>query len=479
MVDVASEPQPILVAGRWVASGEQLVVRNPANDDVPAGVTYLADDDLYNEAVEGAVRAFAAGHGSPAYERGDLLRAISVGVTAQRERLARLIALEIGKPIRDSLLETDRTALAFRLAAAEAERMMGEVIPLDVFPSSKDRIGITRRFPIGPIAAISPFNLPLGLSVHKLAPAIAAGAPIVLRPPSKAPLALLALGEIIVDAGAPTGSVSIIPMTRELGDRMVTDDRFKLLTFTGSPAVGWAMKARAGRKKVLLELGGNAAVIVDRTADIDRAAARCATGAFKFAGQLCVSTQRLMVHEDVAEAFLERFVAAAGRLRLGDPLDPQTDIGPMIDPGAVARTADWIAKAVDGGARVVTGGKGRGAFFEPTILTDVPPDALVCVEEAFAPLVVVSTFRDFDAAIAEANDSRFGLQAGVFTNDLAHAWAAFNRLEVGGVVINDVAGYRIDHMPFGGVKDSGQGREGLRWAMEDMTELRLMVIAPG
>ena len=472
------EPHPILVGGRWVASGDVLVVGNPADDATPAGATYLATEDCYEEAVDAAVRAHVAGLGSPAYQRGDLLRAISAGVTAQRERLARLIALEIGKPIKDSLLEVDRTALAFRLAAAEAERMMGEVIPLDVFPSSRDRVGITRRFPIGPIAAISPFNLPLGLSVHKLAPAIAAGAPIMLRPPSKAPLALLALGEIIIESGAPAGSLSIVPMSRELGDRMVADDRFKLLTFTGSPAVGWAMKARAGKKKVVLELGGNAAVIVDRTADLARAAERCATGAFKFAGQLCVSTQRLLVHEDVAAEFLDRFVAATARLRLGDPLDPETDIGPMIDAGAVARTEDWIALAVAGGANVVAGGKAQGAFFEPTILTDVPPDALVCVDEAFAPLVVVSTFGDFQAAIATANDSRFGLQAGVFTNDLSNTWAAFNQLEVGGVVINDVAGYRIDHMPFGGVKDSGQGREGLRWAIEEMTELKLLVIAP-
>lgn len=473
------EPRPILVAGRWVASGDVLVVDNPADPAHPAGATYLASEADFEAAAEGAVAAADAFRHSPAYERAGVLRAISAGISERRDELGHLIALEIGKPIRDSLLEADRTALAFRLAAAEAERMLGEMIPLDVFPSSRGRVGITRRFALGPIAAISPFNLPLGLSVHKLAPALAVGAPIVLRPPSKAPLALLTLGEIIVASGAPAGTVSIVPMSRALGDRLVTDDRFKLLTFTGSPAVGWAMKARAGSKKVVLELGGNAAVIVDRTADLDRAAARLATGSFKFAGQLCVSTQRIMVHEDVADAFLEQFVAAAEKLRLGDPLDPQTDIGPMIEPGAVTRTADWIAKAVDGGARIVTGGHAQGPFFEPTILTNVPPDALVCVEEAFAPLVVVSTFRDFETAIVEANDSRFGLQAGVFTNDLANAWAAFDRLDVGGVMINDIAGYRIDHMPFGGVKDSGQGREGLRWAMEEMTELKLMVVVPG
>jgi acyl-CoA reductase-like NAD-dependent aldehyde dehydrogenase len=475
---MATEPRPIFVAGRWVASGEQLVVRNPADEATPAGITYLASEDQYEAAVVGAEQAFAETRRSPAYERGDLLRAISAGVTGRRDELARLIALEIGKPIKDAFIEVDRTALAFRLAASEAERIGGEVIPLDVIPASKGRIGITRRFPIGPIAAISPFNLPLGLSVHKLAPAIAAGAPIVLRPPSKAPLSLLVVAEIIEAAGARPGSVSIMPMTRELGNRMVTDDRFKLLTFTGSPSVGWGIKARAGKKKVVLELGGNAAALIDRSADLDRAAARCVTGSFKFAGQLCVSIQRLMVHQDVVAPFLERFIALTAALRVGHPLDPETDIGPMIDPGAVRRTTQWIDEAVARGARILAGGTSDGPFFQPTILTDVPADARLCVDEAFAPVVVVSTFRDFGTAIAEANDSRFGLQAGVFTNDLGHAWAAFDGLDVGGVIVNDVPSYRIDHMPFGGVKDSGQGREGLRWAIEEMTELKLMVVVP-
>jgi acyl-CoA reductase-like NAD-dependent aldehyde dehydrogenase len=475
----AAEPRPIFVAGRWETSERVLVVPNPFDPDRPAGATYLADERQFEAAVEAAVAFHAAYPRSAAYERGDLLRAVSAGVTARREELARLIALEIGKPIKDALIEVDRTALAFRLAAAEAERIVGEVIPLDLIPTSKGRVGITRRFPIGPIAGISPFNLPLGLSVHKLAPAMAAGAPIVLRPPSKAPLALLALAEIIDAAGAPPGSVSILPMSRELGDHMVTDERFKLLTFTGSPDVGWAMKARAGKKKVLLELGGNAAAIIDRTADLERAAARCATGAFKFAGQLCVSVQRLVIHADVVDAFMDRFTAQIAALRLGDPLDAATDIGPMIDAAAVARTTAWIADAVAAGARIVVGGHANGPFFEPTILADVPPTARVCVDEAFAPLVVVSTFDDFGAALTQANASRFGLQAGVFTNDLAHAWRAFEILDVGGVIINDIPSYRIDHMPFGGVKDSGQGREGLRWAIEEMTELKLMVVAPG
>jgi glyceraldehyde-3-phosphate dehydrogenase (NADP+) len=470
------EPRPIYVGGRWAESADVLVIDSPGHPSSPAGATYLADQALYEEAATAATARFAAAPRPPAFERSELLFRISDGVRDRRTHLARLIALEIGKPVTDALIEVDRTALAFRLAAGEAERLVGEVIPLDLIPSSAGRVGVTRRFPIGPVAAISPFNLPLGLSVHKLAPALAAGDPIVLKAPSKAPLALLELAQIIDQAGAPPGSVSILTMSREMGDRMVADERFKLLTFTGSPAVGWRLKQLAGKKRVVLELGGNASAIVDRTTDLEWAASRCAIGAFKFAGQLCVSIQRLLVHEDVAHDFLDRLVAHARMLVLGDPLDPATQIGPMIDAPAVARTERLIAEAIAGGARVISGGRPHGTFFEPTILTDVAREADANCEEAFAPVVVVSTFKDFDDALARANDSRFGLQAGVFTNDLDHAWLAFDRLDVGGVIINDIPGYRIDHMPFGGVKDSGQGREGLRWAIEEMTELRLLVL---
>jgi glyceraldehyde-3-phosphate dehydrogenase (NADP+) len=344
-------------------------------------------------------------------------------------------------------------------------------------PSSKGRVGITRRFPIGPVAAISPFNFPLNLAAHKLAPAIAAGCSIVLKPPSKDPLTMLTVAEIVDGVGLPAGAVSILPMTRELGDRMVADDRFKLLSFTGSPSVGWRMKERAGKKKVVLELGGNAGVIVDRTADLEWAVKRCVVGAFMYAGQVCISVQRMFVHEDVREAFLEQFKAGVAALHLGDPLDPLTDVGPMVDEAAAARTQRWVDEAVQLGGRVVAGGKANGAFFEPTILENVPVEAQVCSNEAFAPLVVVFPFTDFGDAIRQVNDSFFGLQTGVFTNDLAHAWQAFNELEVGGVIVNDIPTYRIDHMPYGGVKDSGQGREGLRWSIEDMTELRIMVLA--
>ncbi len=472
-----AKPHPIFLAGRWVDSPDPLEVTNPADPNTPAGSTFHATEAQYEEAVEAAVAAFEETRKLPAYERGRILREVSSGIKARREELGRLIALEAGKPIRDALTEVDRAVLTFRLGAEEAERMVGEVIPLDLMASSKDRVGITRRFPIGPIAGISPFNFPLNLAAHKVAPAIASGNPILLKPPSKDPLTMLTVAEIIDAAGPPQGAVSILPMTRELGDRMVSDDRFKLLTFTGSPSVGWRMKERAGKKRVVLELGGNAGVIIDRSADLDWAVKRTLVGAFAYAGQVCISVQRMFVHEAIWDPFLAKFLDGVKAIKVGDPLDPTTDVGPMVDAHAADRTQRWVDEAIAMGGRVLAGGKADGTFFAPTVLTDVPLAAQVCSNEAFAPLVVVFPFSDFGEAIRQVNDSFFGLQTGVFTNDLAHAWQAFGELEVGGVIVNDTPTYRIDHMPYGGVKDSGQGREGLRWAMEDMTEIRIMVLA--
>ena len=414
----------------------------------------------------------------PAYERGAILRNISAGIKARREELGRLIALEAGKPIRDSLVEVDRATLTFRLGAEEAERMVGETIPLDLMPASKGRVGITRRFPIGPIAGISPFNFPLNLAAHKVAPAIASGNPIVLKPPSKDPLTMLTVAEIIEEAGAPAGSVSILPMSRELGDRMVSDERFKLLTFTGSPSVGWRMKERAGKKKVVLELGGNAGVIVDKTADLDWAVKRILVGG--------VHVRRPGLHQRPADVrprgHLGRVHGPLRRGRAGDQgRRPARSRRPRWGRWSTARrrrgpsagsTRPWRWAA-----RSLIGGKADGTFFPPTILTTCRSTAQVCSNEAFAPLVVAFPFRDFGDAVRQVNDSMFGLQTGVFTNDLAHAWQGFSELEVGGVIVNDVPTYRIDHMPYGGVKDSGLGREGLRWAIDDMTEIRIMVLA--
>lgn len=477
MTITATQPHKIYLAGEWVDSPEILPVGNPASTDEPVGATYNATPEQYEQAVQAAVAAFEQTRHLPAYERSRALREISAGIRERREELGRIMAQEAGKPIRDALVEVDRAVFTTRVAAEEAERIGGDVMPLDLAASSRDRVGITKRFPLGPIAGISPFNFPLNLALHKIAPAIAAGCSIVLKPASKDPLTLLTVTEIIDKVGLPAGAVSVLPMTRELGDRMVSDDRFKLLTFTGSPSVGWRMKDRAGKKKVVLELGGNAGVIVDATAKLDWAVKRILAGGFGYAGQSCISVQRIYVHESLADAFREQLLAGVKALKVGDPLDPSTDVGPMVDLDNAQRIASWVEDATRQGGRVLTGGHADGAFFEPTVLENVPATAKVCASEAFAPLVVLSTFSDFGDALREVNDSAFGLQSGVFTNDLGHAWQAFNELEVGGVVINDISNYRIDHMPYGGIKDSGLGREGLRYAIEDMTELRIMVLA--
>ena len=471
------KPHPIFLAGRWVDSPDSLEVTNPARPDQPAGSTFHATPEQYEEAVTAAVRAFETTRLLPAYERGAILRNISAGIRERREEIGRLLTLESGKPIRDALVEVDRATLTFRLAAEEAERMTGELIPLDLMPASKGRVGVTRRFPLGPVAAISPFNFPLNLAAHKLAPAIAAGNSIVLKPPSKDPLTMLTVAEIVEKSGVPEGAVSILPMSRALGDRMVEDERFKLLTFTGSPSVGWRMKERAGKKRVVLELGGNAGVIIDESADLDWAVKRTLVGAFGYAGQVCISVQRIFIHRSIYDDFLERLIAGARQLVVGDPLNPETQLGPMVDGHQAQRTEGWVKEAEQLGGRVLLGGTADGAFFPPTVLVDTPREAQVCSNEAFAPLVVAFPFDDFSDAVRQVNDSFYGLQTGVFTNDLEHSWQAFNELEVGGVIINDVPTYRIDHMPYGGVKDSGLGREGLRWSIEDMTELRLMVVA--
>src|SRR3954447_22768763 len=346
-----AKPHPIFLAGKWVESDDPLVIANPADPEHPAGSTFHATEAQYEQAVEAAVKAFEVTRTLPAYERGAILRNISAGVKARREELGRLIALEAGKPIRDALVEVDRAVITFRLGAEEAERMVGETIPLDLMPASKGRVGITRRFPIGRIAAISPFNFPLNLAAHKLSPAIASGNPIVLKPPSKDPLVMLTVAEIIEEAGAPAGSVSILPMSRELGDRMVSDERFKLLTFTGSPSVGWRMKERAGKKKVVLELGGNAGVIVDKSADLDWAARRTLVGAFTYSGQVCISVQRMFIHEAIWDQFMDRFVEGARALKGGDPLDASTDVGPMVDQPAANRTQKWVDEAVAMGGK--------------------------------------------------------------------------------------------------------------------------------
>jgi glyceraldehyde-3-phosphate dehydrogenase (NADP+) len=397
-------------------------------------------------------------------------------LTERQDEIALLMTKEAGKPLRDSRTEVARGIFTLQVAAEEAKRIGGELIPLDLMPSSKGRFGVTRQVPIGPIAGISPFNYPLNLALHKIAPAIASGNSIVLKPPTHDPLTMLAFAEMIDQAGLPKGAVSIMPMDRETGDRLVTDDRFKLLSFTGSPDVGWAMKNRAGKKKVVLELGGNAGVAVDADANLDLAVQRVRTGAFAYAGQVCISVQRVYVHQDVYDAFCEKLVDAVQTIKTGDPTDPDTELGPMIDDKAARRIDEWVQAAVSEGARVLTGGKANGRFYEPTVIVDATRESFVCSREAFAPIVTVFKVASFSEALDQLNDSVFGLQAGVFTDSLENGLQAFERLDVGGVILNDIPAYRIDHMPYGGVKDSGLSREGLRSAFEDMTETRLLVL---
>jgi len=470
-------PHPFYLAGRWATSPDVLLVDDPANPGTPAGATYTATAEQYEQAVQGAIAGFERMRRLTSMERSRALHHVEQGLRARREEIGRIITSESGKPIRDALAEVDRAILTFKLGAEEAERIVGETIPLDLNPASKGRMGITRRFPIGPVAAISPFNFPLNLAAHKISPAIAAGCSIVLKPPSRDPLTMLAVAEIIDEAGLPEGAVSILPMDRETGDRLVEDDRFKLLTFTGSRS-GLADEGTPGRKKVVLELGATRPAPSWMPARTSTGRCSGPHGCFSYAGQVCISVQRLFVHQSVWEPFMERFVEGARAITVGDPMDPETRLGPMVDLAAAQRIGGWVDEAVAAGARVLSGGKGEGQAFPPTVLVDVPRDAAVCQQEAFAPIVVVAPFDDFGAVLAEVNDSRFGLQAGLFTNDLGHAWQAFEELVVGGVIVNDVPTYRIDHMPYGGVKDSGLGREGLRWAIEDMTEVRILVLAP-
>jgi acyl-CoA reductase-like NAD-dependent aldehyde dehydrogenase len=474
MNDVTASP--LFVGGKWMTSADVIDVRAPADGHL-VGQTYEATSEMVDVAIASGLAALSALNAQAPYERSAILRRVSALIADRVDVLAALLSAEAGKPVRDARTEIERSALTFRVAAEESERVGGDVLDLGINKASSGRLGITRRFPAGLVAGITPFNLPVSLSAHKLAPAMAVGCPIVLKVPSNAPLAMLEVAKIIEEAGALTGSVSIMAMSIAVGDQLVTDERFKVLSFTGSPAVGWSMKERAGKKKVLLELGGNAGALVDSGVDLDWAATRCATGAFKYAGQTCISVQRIFVHEEVYDEFLAKFVSATDKLVMGDPADEGTDIGPLIDRRSAERVRSLITSAVESGAVLVTGGLGEGNFIPPTILTSVPPQSAICRDEAFGPVAVISKVANFESGLAALNDSRFGLQAGVFTNDITKAFDAFRTLEVGGVIVNDSPTYRVDHMPYGGVKESGLGREGVRYAMDEMTEIRLLVFA--
>ncbi len=474
--EVRAPTVPIYLAGEMVETGAPLEVIDPATGE-PVAVTFQAGTAELERATAAAVDAFQHTRRLPSYARRDALAHVASCIERDADELTVLLSRESGKPVKDARGEVLRGALTFRTAAEEALRINGEWLPLDWAPANTGRHGIVRRYPIGPVAGISPFNFPLNLAAHKVAPAIAAGCSIVLKPPSKDPLVMLRVAAYLGETDLPAGAVSILPMDRPTGDRMVSDDRFKLLSFTGSPSVGWKMKADAGKKKVVLELGGNAGAIVDESADLDWAVERLVYGAFAYAGQVCISVQRIYVVRAVFDEFARRFVERTGTVIVGDPLDPQTDLGPMVDEKAVQRTHQWVSEAIDSGARALVAGEPDGRWYGPTVLVDVPREAMICSEEAFAPVVNLFPVDSFADAIGAINDSRFGLQCGVFTGSLDHALLAHDELEVGGVIVNDIPTWRTDAMPYGGVKDSGLGREGLRWSIEDMTEPRLLAFA--
>ena len=458
-----------LINGQWRQSSKKEDIRNPFNNETIARV-YFAEERDIEDAVVSSQRAFEITKKLPAYKRADILQGVARGLEQRREEIAKTITLEAGKPITDSRIEVSRAINTFRIASEEAKRMEGEVIPLDLMPGSEERFGIIRRFPIGSVLGITPFNFPLNLVAHKVAPAIASGNTIILKPAAKTPVTAMILGEIVLDAGLPAGGLNIIPCSNVHAERLVKDERLKKLSFTGSAVVGIRLKAMAGMKRVTLELGGNAGVIVHSDSDMDFAAKRCTTGAFSYAGQICISIQRIYVHESAYDTFLEKFLANVKNLKSGDP------IGPMIEEGAAKRTEEWIDAAVRDGANVLIGGKRNANFFEPTVLSGTKPSMKVCGEEVFAPLVTVEKYKRFEDAVAMVNNSIYGLQAGIFTRDIKNIFHAYNILEVGGIIVNDIPTYRIDHMPYGGVKMSGFGREGVRYAMEEMTELKLLAI---
>jgi acyl-CoA reductase-like NAD-dependent aldehyde dehydrogenase len=438
-----------------------------------------ADAATIDAGIAAAVEAAGPMARMASFERQAVLQHCVERFEARFDELAFALCVEAGKPIRDSEGEVTRLIDTFRIAAEESVRMTGEVQPLDISPRARGYQGMWKRVPIGPCSFISPFNFPLNLAAHKVAPAIAVGCPFVMKPASRTPLGALIIGEVLAETDLPKGAFSILPAHRDGADLFTTDERLKLLSFTGSPAVGWDLKAKAGRKKVVLELGGNAAVIVDRDADLDDAVERIVFGAFYQSGQSCIGVQRIIAHEEIYDALKRKLVRKTKALVAGNPHDRETFIGPMIDVKEAQRVDNWIREAVEGGASLLCGGKREGAMLEATLLEGVDRSATLYREEAFGPVAILSRFTDFEAALDEVNDSRFGLQAGLFTRDLFKALDAWDRLEVGGVVVNDVPSYRVDNMPYGGVKDSGLGREGVRFAMEDMTEIRNLVIRRG
>ncbi|MCW5800007.1 MAG: aldehyde dehydrogenase family protein [Nitrospira sp.] len=467
--------RPFLVGGRWSQSTTVAPVRNPYTGETIAHVCQASPADA-EAAMQSSVEGAAAMRRLSGYARSTLLANAAQALQARQEEFARTMTAEAGKPLTDARREVGRAIQTLSIAGEEAKRIGGEVVPLDWSPGMESYWGVTRRFPIGPILGITPFNFPLNLVVHKVAPALAAGNSILIKPAPQTPLTALLLGDLLLKAGVPPGGLNILPCDNTVAEQLVVDSRFKLLSFTGSAPVGWMLKAKCGKKKVVLELGGNAAVIIEPDADVEYAAQRCVTGGFTYAGQTCISVQRIFVHESIAESFTEQLMTKVRGLATGDPGDERTVVGPLIDAGAAQRIEGWIGEAVAQGARLLSGGSREGSVVRPTVLSQVTAAMNVSCHEVFGPLVTLTPYREFEAALNAVNESDYGLQAGIFTNNIGRIFQAFEQLEVGGVLANEIPTFRADHMPYGGIKDSGIGREGLRYAIEDMTEPKLLVV---
>jgi acyl-CoA reductase-like NAD-dependent aldehyde dehydrogenase len=468
--------RPFLVAGEPRTGEGSLEVRNPYDGSIVEEIGVPTDADV-EDAVRAAADAFRATSRLPAHARAEALAHVSRRLAERTEEVAALIAREGGKPLKWARSEAARAVSTFRWAAEEVRRPPGELIRLDAEPVHEGRLALVRRFPFGPVLGITPFNFPVNLVAHKVAPALGVGAPILVKPAPATPLGALLLGELIAETDLPGAMMSVLPLDNERSQRLVTDPRIRMVSFTGSTNVGWTLKGLDPRKRFTLELGGNAGAIVHSDADLDHAAARIAFGGYYQAGQSCVAVQRILVHAPVYEEFVARLVKRVEALKVGDPMDPDVDVGPLISPSALERIAAWVDEAVAAGAQVLTGGRRRDPFYEPTVLANTTQQMKVRCEEVFGPVTTVSPYQTFEEALAEVNVSRYGLHAGVFTSSIERAFLAHRELEVGGVIVNDVSAYRADQMPYGGTKDSGYGREGLRYAMEDMTEPRIMVLS--
>ncbi|WP_237056358.1 aldehyde dehydrogenase family protein [Microbulbifer sediminum] len=466
---------PYYLANDAVFANTDLEVPDKYSGSVATRVA-MADTAAIDQAIDWAVKAEKPMATLAPYERQDVLNHCVGRFRDRFDELSEALCIEAGKPIRDARGEVTRLIDTFRVAAEEAVRIDGEVINLEISPRARGYRGFVKRVPVGACSFISPFNFPLNLAAHKVAPAIAAGCPFVLKPASRTPVGALIIAEVLAETDLPKGAFSVLPCHREGADLFTVDDRFKLLSFTGSPEVGWDLKARAGRKKVVLELGGNAACVVDGDADLDDAVERLIFGAFYQSGQSCIGVQRIYGHTSIYGDLRDRLVERTQTLVKGDPRMEDTFIGPMISEGEATRLHDWIRQGVEQGGTLLCGGDRDGAMLDPTLLENVPRGCAVVEEEAFGPVAVLESFDDFGEVLDRVNDSKFGLQAGIFTRDIYKAQKAWDELEVGGVIIGDVPSWRVDNMPYGGVKDSGLGREGIRWAIADMTEERLLAI---